>query len=195
MSKENVFGNDLTFERRASPLLDEAYYALWPQITSMVMNNDKELQYHGIDRYLYLQDGTTLKIEEKIRREWYGDILLEYISSDVKKSPGWMNRDLECNYLLYAVLPTNTLYWFYWPALKELWDFNKANWIQFAEHKQHGFSRIPSKNTSEDGQHIYTTLSVGVPTECLLNYIRWSGYRPITTTKGGKEWEELISTL
>ncbi len=189
----NYYDDSVEFEKKCSPLLNNGYRTLWPKVVSMKINTDKEFQYRGIDRYLYFDSGL-LKIEEKIRRIWKGDILLEYMSNDITKSEGWMNRNLECDYIIYAVLPINVMFWFNWADLKHIWEINKSIWISAGENFQHGFSKITADNKDKvSGKHLFNTLSVGVPPECLIKNTR-NGSTYIFAD-GGEKWQESISKL
>lgn len=85
-------------------------------------------QYNGVDRIIYLENGKTLTIDEKIRSKNYDDILLEFISNDKKNTPGWMEKDLAIDYLAYAFLPSKTAYLFDWRMLKLAWASYKQAW-------------------------------------------------------------------
>lgn len=62
---------------------------------------DCDAQRKGVDRTVVLDGGKAYRIDEKSRREDYGDILLEYESDSGK--PGWICKPLECDYIAYAV--------------------------------------------------------------------------------------------
>jgi len=171
----NNFYDSLNYEKNNAYLLHKTYKLLWPTLTSIRINADRKLQSQGVDKFIDFENGI-LKIEEKFRKNWYGDILLEYISVDYNNTPGWMEKLLICDYIFYAIIPINKVYWFYYPELKQLWDTYKNCWIYYGEKKQHGFTKIVSKNRTYNK---YNTISVGVKPELLLNSISQSGFHPI----------------
>lgn len=112
--------------------------------------NACESQYNGVDRIIYLENGKTLTIDEKIRSKDYDDILLEFISNDKKNTPGWMEKDLSIDYLAYAFLPSKTAYLFDWRMLKLAWSLYNQAW------------KDNYKIAKAENQH-YVTHSVCVP--------------------------------
>lgn len=116
----------------------------------MIVTGDVACQRDGVDRVIVLANGKVLKIDEKKREREYSDILLEYISSDARGTPGWIEKDLPIDYLSYAFMPIQTAYLFPWDMLRRAWLYYKPKWI--VEHK-----RIEAQNNG------YRTISVAVP--------------------------------
>jgi hypothetical protein len=119
------------------------------------------LQKGGSDKEIVLANGRVLRIEEKIRNQWYGDILIEwehrYPSGYIK--PGWGQKALGCDILAYVVLPIQHVWLFPWPLLRmALVEHGKAWW---GEHK-----RVAARNRD------YTTWSFGVRPYVLLSAIQ-----------------------
>lgn len=128
----NNFNKDLAFSHSAEDLeIWETIYAkAFPGLQAFTnAREDGELQRHGIDRTLILSSGKAIYIDEKVRRENYGDILLEYVSNDKKNTPGWCEKPLFCDYIAYAVLPNNTCYMLPVEPLQTAWGRNKKEWI------------------------------------------------------------------
>jgi len=156
----NDFKKDLEFSHSAEAL------QLWPEIYSKAFpgcstkNNraDGELQRYGIDRTVVLNSGKAIYVDEKIRREDYGDILLEYMSNDKCNIPGWVCKPLFCDYIAYAILPRKKCYLLPIPQLQKAWQDNKDIWLA-------KFKLIVAKN------EYYNTLSVGVPMPVLFESI------------------------
>jgi hypothetical protein len=112
-------------------------------------------QDKGVDRIIYLDNLKVITIDEKIRREEWKDILLEYLSNDRKNTPGWMEKDLAIDYIAYAFLVPQIVYLFDWRILKLAWDKNKLLW-----QKTYGTKTAPNQG--------YNTLSIPVPIDILL---------------------------
>jgi hypothetical protein len=115
-------------------------------------------QRGGIDRFVDLRDGSSIKIDEKVRYEDYGDIFLEYWSSREHNTPGWTIRDLTCDYIAYAIVPTETCYLFPFQVLRRCAQEYWPEW----KHYKKVFGENPG----------YTTEGRAIPTEVLLTAIR-----------------------
>lgn len=121
---------DAAEDGRNEPFWDAVYRKYFYNMTNH-MPGKKEYcnsQKNGVDRIIYLENGKTITIDEKVRRKVYDDIALEYVSNDKTKSPGWIEKDLSIDYLAYAFLPTQTVYLFDWCALKRAWNHFKVDW-------------------------------------------------------------------
>jgi hypothetical protein len=127
-------------------------------------------QRAGIDRFVDLSDGTSLKIDEKVRTKDYPDILLERWSSRESRTPGWIQKDLSCDFIAYAFIPTETCYLLPFQVLRRVWREQGREWIAKAEQKdkdkRHGFAVVEAENPT------YTTESITVPIPVLLDAIR-----------------------
>jgi len=142
---------------KLEPFWNEIYHRAFPNITNLMRGKKGKCnsQDKGVDRIIELENGRTIKIEEKVRTESYNDIALEYISNDTINSPGWMEKELAVDYLAYAFLPTNIVYLFDWRMLKKAWNTNKTKWLN-----NYFIAKAPNEN--------YTTYSVCVPIDELL---------------------------
>jgi hypothetical protein len=107
------------------------------------------VQQSGVDRIVNLPN-KTLYVEEKIRLKHYNDVWLEYTSNDQSNSLGWVERDLNIDYLLYAFLESKTAYFFDWRKLKKAWNANKERWIEL-------YKAPPAKNKG------YSSLGCAIP--------------------------------
>lgn len=120
-------------------------------------------QKSGSDVVIWTTANRFYTADEKIRdRSDFSDIALEYISNNRKNTPGWMDKDLGIDYLVYAFVPVRRAYLFPWQQLKAAWSKNKTNWLRLAHEKQDGFMVVSSPNPT------YNTLSCAVPTELLI---------------------------
>ena len=141
---------------RNEPFWIEIYKKAFPNFTNL-MTGKKEYcnsQKYGVDRIIYLENGKTITLDEKVRTKVYQDIALEFISNDTKNSPGWMEKDLSIDYLAYAFLPIKTTYLFDWRMLKRAWEHFNDQW-----KKEYFISKAENKT--------YHTLSVCVPIKVL----------------------------
>lgn len=137
----------------------DVYRLAFPSLQSAVcVRADGWAQRGGIDRVLTLGSGKTLTVDEKVRAKNWPDIALEYWSSVEDKKLGWVAKDLACDFIAYAFVPSETCYLLPFHTLRRAWRANGASWIK--DHR-----RIDAANER------YTTRSVGVPIPELLRAI------------------------
>ena len=80
-------------EQADAPWWEQVYRKAWPDLKAMVsVREDGWAQRAGIDRVLTLASGKVLKIDEKVRRQAYGDFFLEYLSAKEFNTPGWIEK-------------------------------------------------------------------------------------------------------
>lgn len=154
----NDFATDLDFSHKAEdlPIWPEVYDKAFPGNVSVTSNRgDGELQRFGIDRTVVLASGKAIYVDEKVRRVDYGDILLEHISNDTTGSLGWVEKPLFCDYIAYAILPSEKCYILPVPQLQSAWRENKEAWIG-----QYGIKKAQNKG--------YKTISCPVPINVLF---------------------------
>jgi hypothetical protein len=147
---------ELSHEQSGASWWGEVYRAAFPGLESMVcVRKDGWAQRGGIDRVLTLGCGKTLTIDEKVRAKDYGDILLEVWSDHERRIPGWVAKDLACDFIAYAIIPTETCYLLPFQTLREAWRRNGRTW--WARNRVR-----PAQN------HGYQTVSVAVPVDDLM---------------------------
>ena len=135
----------------------EVYREAFPNLASAVcVRDDGWAQRGGIDRILTLTSGKTLSVDEKVRDEDWPDILLEYWSNEGRKVPGWVAKDLACDFIAYAFVPSQTCYLLPFQTLRAAWRKNHKVWVK--RHK-----RIEAENPG------YVTVSVAVPIPVLMS--------------------------
>lgn len=157
----------LSKEHEDSPWWHEIYSRAFPgHLSSVSVRNDGWAQRGGIDRVITLKSGKTVTIDEKVRLQDWPDIALERWSDRARKTPGWVQKDLACDFIAYAFVPSQRCYLFPFLTLRRAWALEGKRWCDLAEAKQGGFGVVLSDN---DG---YVTESIAVPTEVLLSAIR-----------------------
>ncbi len=127
-------------------------------VNHMTCTGDTLSQRQGIDRVLHLASGQTLYIDEKKRDKDYDDILLEYVSVDTTGAPGWVEKDLNIDYLAYAFMPSKRCYLLPWLQLRRAWNNFGAEW-------KSTYRIVKASNPG------YQTLSVAVPIKVLQTAI------------------------
>lgn len=146
--------------------LDDAFWAAvyrqaFPGYQGMAYLRDSgPAQRSGVDRHISLANGRVIRVEEKVRNEEYNDILLEYLSvykaqGHPDNAPGWIEKDLACDFLVYAFKHSRRVYLLPWPQLRLAWASHKADWVR-------KYKKVSAKNEG------YNTISVAVPIDVVL---------------------------
>lgn len=129
-------------------------------------------QKGGIDRVITLSSGRTLRVDEKVRTKDYDDILLERWSDRDQQKAGWVQKDLACDYIAYAFVPSRRCYLLPFHELRRAWLRFGREWIA---------TYPPVMAHNEGAGRRWTTESVAVPIEVLqealknVSLIRWTG--------------------
>lgn len=150
-----------SFDHADDPIWREIYTKAFPNFNEMsCVKNDGWAQRGGIDRVIVLESGKTITVDEKVRPDKdYGDILLEYWSDEKKKVRGWVAKDLACDYIAYAVLPSRKCYLIPFLQLRLAWKNNCNEWVKT-------YKRVEAKNIN------YLTVSVPIPVDILFSAIK-----------------------
>lgn len=139
-----------------APWWIEVYRKAFPDLEAAVcVRNDGWAQRGGVDRVLTLTSGKTLAVDEKVREEVWPDILLEYWSDEKRRVRGWVAKDLACDFIAYAFVPSQTCYLLPFQTLRAAWRIHCHEWV--SKHR-----RIEARNNG------YVTVSVAVPTSTLM---------------------------
>ena len=157
--KYNDFHTDLKYslENRDDETLNEFYMKAFPLAERIEFCENLVLQKKGIDKIIHFKDEKTITIDEKKRRKDYGDILLELWSNKERRTPGWLYYS-QCDYIVYAVLPTKTVYLLPTLLLQMAWKNNKYEWLK-------KYKRSMANN------NYYNTENIAIPANILLQAI------------------------
>lgn len=154
-----------------APWWGQVYRQAFPTMQAMVdVRSDGWAQRGGIDRQIVLADGTVIKIDEKVRSKDYPDFFLEAWSDRDRQVKGWAAKDLTCDFIAYAFVPSRTCYLLPFQLLRRAIDKHHGRWWR-------EYLREPVEN--EQGGRSWVTVGVAVPidevlcaiTECMV--IRW----------------------
>jgi hypothetical protein len=151
-----------------APWWDKVYRMSFPGLaTTYSVREDGWAQRGGIDRIIVLKSGKTITVDEKIREKDWGDILLERWSDEKRKSPGWIQKNLACDYIAYAFVPSQKCYLFPFLQLRKAWLTNGVEWIK-------KYNEVRAENKG------YITVSIPIPIPELLlsvsqaSIVNWS---------------------
>lgn len=156
------------------PFFLAAYKIAFPGMLGYTNNNQKnDANTRGIDRFINLNNGNTIRVDEKRRFKSYPDFALEFehVESGGATTPGWINKNLVCDFIGYAVIPESRLYVLPWLTLRRTWNTNNAEWLRRAKQRQDGFKIADSQNTSPFGRD-YISRNLCVPRAVLLDAMR-----------------------
>ena len=155
------FHRDLEYSQSQSDAdwWEKVYRSAFPNFAGMIcVRKDGWAQRGGIDRVVNLKSGKTITVDEKVRRKVWPDVLLERWSDEARQSPGWVQKNLACDFIAYAWEPSRQCLLLPFLTLRRAWIQNGPDWI----------SKYPEKRADNGG---YTTLSVAIPTEILMQAI------------------------
>ena len=114
-----------------APWWIDVYRKAFPDMAAAVnVRDDGWAQRGGIDRVITLNSGKTLTVDEKVRDKDYPDFCLEYWSSIQSKTPGWVAKDLACDFIAYAFIPSATCYLLPFQTLRRAWRENHKIWVK-----------------------------------------------------------------
>ncbi len=155
----NEFKTDLKYslDQRECEWFDNFYHRVFPGIKDIEVVEDLVRQRKGIDKVISFNSGYQVTIDEKKRRKDYGDILIEIWSNYEKGKRGWLYYS-ECDYIVYAIMPTQTVYLLPVLLLKRAWYKNGDRWTD-------------TYGTREAINPGYTTVNVPVEIDQLLGAI------------------------
>ena len=159
----NDFHKDLEWSHQQSdqPWWEVVYRRAFHNFSTMHdVRKDGWAQRGGIDRQVLLSDGTVLKIDEKVRRDDWPDFALEYYSDARRKTPGWMQKDLTCDFIAYAFEPSQRCFLLPYQQLRTAWVRNRKEW-----HKKYGSKLADNPNGG------YKTAFIPVPIDVVLSAI------------------------
>lgn len=171
------FGERLAYSHSQSdkPWWEIVYRQAFPDLLAIAdLRRDGWHQRAGRDRALVMVNGKTIYVDEKCREKHYGDDIAVEVWSRYPPSggppygptdraePGWACKPLDCDFLAYAVEPTQTCYLFPYQGIRSAWRKHGAVWVRNANQDANGFRWIRARNSS------YVTISIAVPT-WLLN--------------------------
>ena len=139
------------------PFWKEVYQGFFGDGITLVNNSQKgPHQILGIDRTVVLPDSRVYHIEEKVDYHDNKNMFIEYWSDVERQVPGWINKTLFCDYLVYAILALGESYFFKPLPLQKTWRNNQERWIE-----EYGEKKVNNRS----GGRTYTTIGVPVPVD------------------------------
>ncbi|MGH9876004.1 MAG: hypothetical protein ACRD5H_00055 [Nitrososphaerales archaeon] len=132
------------------------------------LSDDLEIQKKGIDTRVDLADASSLYVEEKVCRDYYPTLIVEFMSNAERGHPGWIIYS-QANYLLYCIRNGGAVqrgrsghaikyYFISMSYLQSLWEFFGWTWKE-----QFGICQ-----TTTEG--LYTTRWTPIPVQRLRSH-------------------------
>lgn len=152
-AKVHVFADSLALSHAFAEAdwWERAYRAGIPGFQSMSsVRADGWAQRGGIDRIVTLKSGKTVLVDEKVRSHAWPDFLLERWSDRDRRRPGWIQKDLACDFIAYAFVETKVCHLLPYLPLRAAWLRHGREWVR----------RYPTILANNPG---YVTESVAVP--------------------------------
>ncbi len=135
------------------PFWDYHYRQMFPEMLDRTYATTRH-SGGGTDCIVHPGD---IGIDEKIRPDKdYGDILLEYEHhyANGTVAPGWIEKDLDIDWIAYGVYPANRVTWLGWPTLQ-------IGWRRCGERWKKDYS-LPPASTTHEGR-TWQTYNVAIP--------------------------------
>jgi hypothetical protein len=85
---------------------------------------------------LTLACGRVFTVDEKVRSHDWPDILLEQWSDEARRSPGWVQKPLACDFIAYAFAPSRRCYLLPVAPLQRAWRLSGRQWIERFGHRR-----------------------------------------------------------
>lgn len=166
----NQFKEDLAWsESHHSDDWWQPYYQkAFPKIKGIrTVPGPSAAQRAGIDKFVTLNGGKQIAVDEKIRRHRPpNDVLLEFehVPTNGNPSwPGWIEKDNQfTDFLAYGFFEYRVAFFLPFPTLQTAWFKRRDNW-------KTAFGIVKSPNPRVEPR--YHTLSVPVPTRYLLDAV------------------------
>ncbi len=158
------FKDDLkaSHEDASLAIWERAYRKLFVNYSSMADNLTDGLgQRCGVDRVIILTNSKTVKVDEKLIDGDYEKFFIEFKSSVEHNTPGWVEKELLCDYILYVFKKSGKCFLLPVPQLQRAYVKNKNKW-----HKQYVTFMQPNKG--------YTTAGLLVPIKVVMQEIAYS---------------------
>lgn len=177
------FRDQLEYSHKASVegMFDSAYRWWFPGLTRIELVEDRAMQRRGIDKILHFSEGNAFTVDEKVRKKDFGDILIETVSvfqNGRKVKKGWIYT-CQCDFIVYAIEPTNRAYLLPVPLLKKAWLKHEREW-------SNGYRSVTAYNEG------YETISTVMPTRELLDAIKDEMIQQVYQTPGAGQQMTLL---
>jgi len=168
MGNDHDFADSLQFSHdcQDAPWWEVSYRQFFPTFQTMInVRQDGPRQRQGIDRLVILNGGRNIPIDEKARRKAYPDIALETVSDLERGAPGWVRKDLLCEFISYAKIPARRCWLLPTVPLQTAYSKYGREW-------ERRYGTIIAHNLDRRSGRRWRTQSVLVPDDVLFNCLK-----------------------
>ena len=166
-----------------APWWMDLYRRAFPTLVSAVsVRNDGWAQRGGIDRVITLACGRVYTVDEKVRTSDWPDILLEQWSDEGRRSPGWIQKPLACDFIAYAFAPSRRCYLLPVALLQRAWRIEGREWVEV-----YGQRRARNPN--------YVSTSVPVPIGVLMRAMMTAMILQMPSDDSLSQGSDLVGTV
>ena len=171
--KENY---DFSQENQKDERWELTYRMFFPEFSDIETFSDDEHQNSGIDKIVYLKDGTHYNIDEKVDRIGYPRFPIEIWEDYYRGVPGWAVKEgMMTDHIAYLVLPTIDCYLIPYKKLRSLLEQNYKQWESDAKSRRNGFVYGTPKHRRNN--RVGCTHIICVPFDFLVEIIPATQYR------------------
>ena len=162
----------------------EAYNYFFPNHAAVIRHSQNgDHQRLGIDTTVVMPNSKTYRIDEKLRRGQWSDILLEEWSDHERRVPGWVCKSVLSDFVIYAVPESGKAYLLPCGALRTAWETNADTWRRTCK-------RIEAHNRDPRTGRTWTSVNWAIPENILFRAIGQclrANFEPSTNGSNGME--------
>lgn len=133
----------------------------------------------GCDRIVNVSPVLTYRIDEKRRRSEHEDILLEVWSNREKQKPGWIQKTLGIDFVLYLFDQSGRAYLLPWTALQQAYWKHGDRWTE-----QYGIVQGTTKVRKTEYHSENVAVPIGELYECMADVSEARIVRPRAVKHG-----------
>ena len=177
------FKTDLAFSHdlEGADFWREVYTQFFPGHAAVIRHSeDGDHQRLGVDTSVIMPSSKAFTVDEKIRRANFRDIALEEWSDFDRGIPGWIQKRLLCDHILYTILPAGRAYLLPVLQTQEAWRRHGDEWKATREP-------ITALNRDRKTGRTWESISWGILPEELFPAIGEclrARFKPETTSAG-----------
>jgi len=162
---ETSFNTSCQIAEKYEDMWQEYYKKRFPNYKELIKTKPEKsvLQAGGVDRIVIQEDEVPFTADEKTLQNVYEEIAFEYISNSTKGTPGWANKPLMCDEILYAFGPIGQVFEFDRVTIQKVWKKYGEKWLKNAKDPATKYSFIVTKETIVAPGMSYLSYNCAVP--------------------------------
>lgn len=129
-------------------------------------------QRQGVDRFILTGSNRDIRIDIKNRQGKWEDFALEYehVYADGRRQPGWINKPLTADYIIYLFEPVKKGFLLPFDQLQQAWVDNQDRWLR-------DFVKKPARNPKNpNAAWVYKSWNVFVPIKTVVDELAEAVY-------------------